>query len=53
MAPFLWMGFNYLKTTEPLRGGRLLFTTKFPDISGSHLMDLRRMKGRFDLGATK
>ena len=48
MAPFLWMGFNYLKTTEPLRGDRLLFTTKFPDISGSHLM-----KGRFDLGATK
>ena len=28
-----------------LRGGSLLFTTKFPRIPGSHLIDLGRMKG--------
>ena len=37
---------------EPLRGGSLLFTTKYPDIPGSHFIDLRRMKGCVDLGAT-
>ena len=26
------MGFNCLKATEPLWGGSLLFTTKFPEI---------------------
>ena len=31
-GPFLWMGFNCLKATEPLRGGTLLFTTKLPSI---------------------
>ena len=45
MAPFLWMRFNYLKATEPLRGGSLLFTTKFPEIPGTHFINLRRMKG--------
>ena len=30
---------------EPLRGGNLLFTTKFPGIPGTHFIDLRRMKG--------
>ena len=29
---------------EPLRGGSLLFTTKFPKIPGTHLIDLGRMK---------
>ena len=29
---------------EPLWGGSLLFTTKFPKISGTHLIDLRRIK---------
>ena len=38
---FLWMGFNCLKATEPLRGGSLLFTTKFPEIPGTHLIDLK------------
>ena len=35
------MGFNCFKATEPL-GGRdsLLFTTKFPEIPGTHLIDL-------------
>ena len=40
---FLWMGFNYLKTTELLRGVSLLFTTQFSEIPGIHLIDLRRM----------
>ena len=31
-GPFLWMGFNYFKATEPLRGGTLLFATKLPSI---------------------
>ena len=42
-GPFIWMGFNCLKATEPLRGGSLLFTTKFPEIPGTHLIDLGRM----------
>ena len=28
-GPFLWMRFNCLKAREPLRGGSLLYTTKF------------------------
>ena len=28
-----------------LRGGSLLFTTKFPEIPGTHFINLRRMKG--------
>ena len=31
-GPFLWIGSNCLKATEPLRGGTLLFTTKLPSI---------------------
>ena len=31
-GPFLWMGFNCLKPTEPLRRGTLLFTTKLLSI---------------------
>ena len=42
---FLWMTFNYLKATEPLRGGSLLFTTKFLESPGTHVIDLGRMKG--------
>ena len=38
---------------EPLRGGSLLFTTKFPQISGTHFTDLERMKGWVNLGATQ
>ena len=51
--PFLWMGFNCLKATQPLQGGSLLFTTKFPEIPGTHLIDLGRMKDLVDLGATQ
>ena len=50
--PFLWMGFNCLKATEPLRGDSLLFTTKFPAIPGTHLIDLGRMKDWVDLEDT-
>ena len=46
-------GFNCLKATEPLQGGSLFFTTKFPDIPGTHLIDLGRMKGWVDIGATQ
>ena len=37
------MGFNCLKATEPPQGGNLLFTSKFPETSGAHLIDLGRM----------
>ena len=43
-GPFLWMGFNCLRL-QPLRGGSLLFTTKFPEIPGTHFIGLPRMKG--------
>ena len=39
------MEFNCLKATESLRGGSLLFTTKFLEIPGTHLIDLGKMKG--------
>ena len=51
-GPFLWMGFNCLKTRATC-GGSLLFTTKFPKIPGTHFVDLGRMKGCVDLGATQ
>ena len=38
---------------ESLRGGSLLFTTKFPEIPGTHFIDLGRMKGLVDFGATQ
>ena len=36
MVYFLWMGFNCLKARDTFRGGSLLFTTKFPEIPGTH-----------------
>ena len=33
------------RATEPLRGDSLLLTTNFPEIPGTHLIDLGRMKG--------
>ena len=53
MAPLLWMGFNCLKATQPLRGGGLVLIIQFPEIPGSHFIDLRKMKGWVDLGATQ
>ena len=43
-GPFLWMGFNCLKARVTLRRS-LLFTTKSPEIPGTHFIDLERMKG--------
>ena len=48
MAPFYGRG-STASRLEPLRGGRLLFTTKFPEISGTYFMDLGRMKGESTL----
>ena len=42
MASFYGWG-STASRLEPLRGGSLLFTTKFPDIPGTHFIDLRRM----------
>ena len=47
------MGFNCLNATKPLRASSLLFTTKFPEISGTDFIDLGRMKGWVRLGAAQ
>ena len=52
MAPFYGWG-SAASRLEPLRGSSLLFTTKFPEIPGTHIVDLGRMKGSVDLGATQ
>ena len=44
IAPFYGWG-STTSRLEPLRGGSLIFTTKFPEISGTHFTDLGRMKG--------
>ena len=38
---------------EPLRGSSLLFTTTFLEISGTHFINLGRMKGWVNLGVTQ
>ena len=44
MAPFC--GWNSTASRlEPIRGSSLLFTSKFPEIPGTHFIDLGRMKG--------
>ena len=52
MAPFYGWG-STASRLALLRGGSLLFTTKFPGISGTHFTDLGRMKGWVNLGATQ
>ena len=52
MARFYGWG-SIASRLVPLRGGSLLFTTKFPDIPGTHFINLGRMKGWVDLGATQ
>ena len=42
MAPFYGWG-STASRIEPLQGGSLLFSTKFPETS-THFIDLRRMK---------
>ena len=51
--PFLWMRFNCLKATESLQGDSLLFNIQFLEVSGTQLMELRKMKGSVDLVATQ
>ena len=53
MVPFLWMGFNCLKVTEPLRVEKVTFTTRSPGVPGTHLVDLGRMIVWLYLGATQ
>ena len=44
MVPFYgWV--STASRLEPLRGGSLLFTFKFPEIPATHFIDLGRMKG--------
>ena len=44
MAPFYGWGLTASRL-EPLQGGKLLFfTTKFPEIPGTHFINLRWMK---------
>ena len=43
MAPFYGWG-STTSRLESLRGGSLLFTTKFTDIPGTHFTNLGRMK---------
>ena len=53
----LWTFFYGWSSTgsrlEPLRGGSLHFTTKFPEIPGYYFIDLRRIKGWVNLKATQ
>ena len=44
MAPFIEWG-STASGLEPLQGGSLLVTTKFPEISGTHFTNLGRVKG--------
>ena len=44
MVPFYGWGLA-ASGLAPIRGGSLLFTTKFPDIPGTHFIDLGRMTG--------
>ena len=42
MAPFHGWGLTAARL-EPLQGGSLLFTTKFPDIPGTHFIWIRNL----------
>ena len=44
MAPFYEWG-STTSSLQPLQGGSLLFTIEFPEIPGTHFIDLVRMKG--------
>ena len=52
MVPFYGWG-STASRLESLWGVSLLYNTKFPEISGTHFIDLWRMKGWVDLGATQ
>ena len=53
LYPFLWVGFNCLNATKPLRADNLLFTNKSPEIPGTHLIKPRKMKGWVHPGASQ
>ena len=44
MAPFYGWG-SIASRPQPLRGDSLLFSIQFPEIRGTHFIDLRSMKG--------
>ena len=44
MAPFYGRGATASRL-QPLREGSLLFTIQFPEISGTHFINLGRMEG--------
>ena len=48
MALFYGCGSTTLRL-EPLQGGSLLFTTKFPQILGTHFINLGTMKAELTL----
>ena len=52
MAPFYGCG-STASRLEPRLGDNLLFVTKFPEIPGTHFIDLERMNGCVNLGATQ
>ena len=52
MAPFYGWG-STASRLQPLQGGSLLSTIQFPEIPGTHFIDLRGMKGGVDLGTTQ
>ena len=47
------MRFNCLKAAETLQGNILLFTTNFPEVPGTHLINLKKTKSSVDLGNTQ
>ena len=44
MAPFYGSS-STASRLQPLQGGSLLFTIQFPEIPGTHFINLRRTKG--------
>ena len=44
MAPSYGWG-STASRLQPVRGGNLLFTIQFPEILGTHFINLGRMKG--------
>ena len=48
-SPFLWIGFNCINATEPLRGDNLLSTIKSRGSSGTHLIDIGRVKAHLTM----
>ena len=52
MAPFCGWG-STASRLDPLRGGSLLFTTKSPEIPGTHFIGFGRMNGWVDLRTTQ